>query len=109
MTWADYIAKLTFKNSWAVKSFDVEFYDIHTIDDPKYKSSIYIVENSLWLKDMMEKRENYYGNWTKWKDNKYYHYHIEGHDNYFDIIAEDYSIEKIMKNENHYYNRLWNE
>jgi len=109
VTWADYIGKITLENSWAIKSMDIEFYDIYTKEDQKHKSSIYIVENSLWLNKMIEKREKHYNNWTKWKDKKYNHYHIKSHDNYFDIIAESYSIEKIKKTDNHYFKRLKNE
>ncbi len=54
-------------------------------------------------------REQHYDNWTKWKDKKYKHYHIKGHDNYFDIIADGYSVEQIKKSKNHYYKRLWRE
>ncbi len=81
-------------NAWAVRSLDIEYYDIYPKEDFKYHSSIFIVENSRWLKEMIEKRERYYNNHTKWKDKKYKHYVIKGHDNYFEIIAEDYKVKK---------------
>ncbi len=106
-TYANYFGKITMYNAWAVKSLDVECYDIYPKEDYKYRSSIFIVQNSQWLKEMIEKRAAYYDNWTGWKDKEYKHYLIRGHDNYFEIIAEKYSIETVKKEKNHYYERLW--
>ncbi|AZA98285.1 hypothetical protein EG359_01110 [Chryseobacterium joostei] len=106
-TYADYIGKITFQNAWAVTSLDIEFYDIYPKEEFKYKSSIFVVENSLWLKEMFEKRVKHYDNWTGWKDKIYHHFHFAGHNNYFDIIAESYKVEKIPKTKTQYFKRLW--
>lgn len=96
---ANYLGKIIFENAWAVQSLDVEFYDIYAKEELRFKSSIFVVENSLWFKDMWEKRAKIYDNWTGWKDKTYQHFHFAGHDNYFDVIAEKYSVEKVIKSE----------
>lgn len=105
-TYSNYLGKITFINAWAVNSLDVEFYDIYPKEDWKYKSSITIVENSVWLSHVMIQRTKHYDNWTKWKDKSYKHYHFSGHDNYFDVIAEDFMVEKIALADEPKYARL---
>jgi len=95
--YANYVGKITFENAWAVKSLDVEYYDIYPKGDFQFKSSIYIVENSKWLDEVIGIRSKYYDNWTKWKDKEYKHYLVRGHDNYFEIVAENYVVEKVDK------------
>jgi hypothetical protein len=95
--YADYIGKITFENAWAVKSLDVEFYDIRPKVDWQFKSSICIVENSEWLDEVIGIRSKYYDNWTRWKDREYKHYLVRGHDNYFEVIAENFFVEKVSK------------
>ncbi len=107
-TYSDYIGKLIFENAWAVTSLDVEFYGIYPEEDWKYKSSICIVENSLWLEEMIAKRASFYKEWLTWDKSEYKHFHYPGHDNYFDIIAEDYKVEKVLKKDIKYYKKLWN-
>ncbi|WP_316771527.1 hypothetical protein [Pedobacter frigiditerrae] len=106
-TYANYIGKIIFENAWAVKSLDIEYYDIFPIEDWKYKSSICVVENSCWLDEMIQVRTRHYNNWTKWKDKNYRHFHCKGHDNYFDIIAENYKVEKVLKKDVEHYEKLW--
>ncbi|AMP98773.1 hypothetical protein AY601_1864 [Pedobacter cryoconitis] len=107
VTWADYIGKITFNNAWAVKSLDIEFYDIYPKEESIYKSSICRVENSLWLEEMTMKRSKTYKEWLSWDERIYKHFHFSGHDNYFDIIAENYKVEKILKKDIKHYENLW--
>lgn len=96
--YADYMGKIEFTDAWAVRSVDVEFYDIHPKEGYQFKSSIFIVENSVWLKEVLAIRNKYYSdNWTGWKDRTYKHYLVSSHDNYFEIIATDYRVERIDK------------
>ncbi|PWJ31141.1 hypothetical protein BC781_1251 [Sediminitomix flava] len=96
--YAEYIGRIEFINAWSVRSLDVEFYDIHPRGEYLYPSSIYIIKNSEWFKDVFNIRNEYYSDsWTKWKDKNYKHYLVKGHDNYFEIIAEDFEVKKIDK------------
>lgn len=108
-TYSNYIGKIIFENAWAVKSLDVEFYEIYPKEEWKFKSSICIVENSIWLDEMIMKRAKIYTEWLNWDKRTYKHFHFSGHDNYFDIIAENYTVEKILKTEIKYYEKLWTE
>jgi hypothetical protein len=77
---------------------DVEYYDVYTKEEPQHKSSIYIVENSAWFRDVFAIRNKYYSdNWTGWKDRAYRHYLVRSHDNYFEIIATDHRAERVDK------------
>ena len=90
-----------------MQSLDLERYDIYSEKEWKYKSSICIVENSIWLNEMILKRAKSDTFWLK-KDKKIYkHFHFSGHDNYFDIIAEEYTVEKILKKDINDYEALW--
>lgn len=106
-TYASYYGKISLKNAWAVKSLDVEFYDLHPKEEYQFKSSIFKVEHSVWLPKMIQERRSYYPEWKGYKNRTFHHYHIKGHDNYFDVIAEDYTAEKLPKTNTSHYKRLW--
>jgi hypothetical protein len=104
--YADHIGKIIFENAWAIKSLDVEFYDIRPKIDWQFKSSICTVENSKWLDEVIGMRSKYYDNWTKWKNKKYKHYLVRGHDNYFEIVAENFTVEKVDRKDFDRYREL---
>ena len=95
---ADYICKLTFDNAWAVRGYRLEFIP-YKIKENNYHSCILEIENSSWLKQVSEQRIKYYPNWQKWDKRNYRHFVIEGHDNYYDIIAVGYKEEIIPYSE----------
>ncbi len=95
---ANYIAKLEFINAWAVRSVDIENYPVQPLGEYQFKSSIFVVENSSWLNDVFNLRNKYYSdNYTGWKDIEYKHFLVKGHDNYFEIIAQDYKVNKVKR------------
>lgn len=55
------------------------------------------MENSFWLDEIIMKRANVYKEWLDWDKRTYKHLHFSGHDNYFDIIAENYIVKKALK------------
>jgi hypothetical protein len=94
---ADYLCKLIFHHAWAVRGIRLEGlpYQIKT----HRRSCIYEIENSEWLKQVSEQRLRNYPEWKNWDENKYHHFVISGHDNYYDIIAADFEEQKISKDE----------
>jgi len=55
----------------------------------------YEIENSTWLRQASEQRLRNYPRWRDWGENKYHHNVIQGHDNYYEIIAAGYSEKRI--------------
>lgn len=95
---ADYICKLTFYNTSAVKCFKFE-YTPYENREFKYHSKISIIENSQWLKRVSEQRLEYHPDGKMWKDKDRQHYVVSGHDNYYDIIASGFEEQIISQND----------
>lgn len=95
---ANYLCRLRFQNAWAVRGFSLGTppYKIEEID---YRSRIYYVENSRLLKEAVQQRTRDYPQWLSWDRKTYRHYVVSGHDNYFDIIASEFTEEIIQRGE----------
>ena len=58
-------------------------------------SGIYKVENSTWLQQVSEQRAADYPNWRNWDAKEYFHFVVQGHDNYYEIIAAGFSEKQL--------------
>jgi len=102
---ADFLAKLTFdcKEAKYIKS-DFVPYKRNNLHN---HSCIFIVENSLWLNNYIErkiKRNPLVKNPEKtWDDKSLKHYIIQGHDIYVELISSGYILEKIPSQESGYF------
>jgi len=95
---ADYLCCLRFHYAWAVRGFSLEMLP-YEIEELSYRSSIYYVENSRFLKSAVEQRARDYPQWLSWDGKIYRHYVVSGHDNYFDIIASGYTEQVMQRGE----------
>lgn len=86
---ADYLCKLNFHRAWAVRGYLGEE-DYH-VQEHDYRSYIYRVKNSEWLQQEYNRRLTASPDWKQWDNNTYNHYVVSGHDNYYDIIAVDFT------------------
>ncbi|MFJ5718328.1 hypothetical protein, partial [Neobacillus sp. NPDC093127] len=64
--------------------------------------------HSKWLKELITKNNNLYLH-NKKSINDYNHYVIKGHDVFIEVIAKDFKIEKINKENAGEYTRLIDE
>jgi hypothetical protein len=83
---ADYLCELTFHNAWAARGLCLEGAPYKT-NPHSYHSFILVVEESRWLQQLAAQRLEYYPRWKSWDTREYLHYVVEGHDNYYDIVA----------------------
>jgi hypothetical protein len=97
---ADYVCKIAFKAGWASRFYAIEHlpYEIKEF----HRSSVYEVKDSSWVKESSKRRLECYPEWKTWDNTTYRHFIIGGHDNYIEIIAEDFteeiiSIEKVRE------------
>ena len=95
---AAYLCRLTFHHAWAVRGFCLEFLP-YKIPEHKYRSCVYRVEGSTWLKQVSEQRHRNYPEWKSWDGREYLHYVVSGHDNYCDIIAAGFDEQIIPESE----------
>jgi len=97
---ANYLSKILFKNCWASKYTHSEFLP-YKIYGGKAHSYILKVENSTWLRKLIdEKREVYPSDihiGFSWDKKEYVHFVVQGHDAYIDIIATEFNIEIIPR------------
>ena len=49
----------------------------------------------LWLQQVSEQRAADYPNWQNWDAKEYFHYVVQGHDNYYEIIAAGFSEKQL--------------
>jgi len=93
---ADYLCQLTFHHAWAVRGLRLEMLPYET-KEPFYQSSIFVVEDSRWLREVSDQRLKNYPNWKTWDTRDYLHYVVQGHDNYYDIIASGFDETKLSE------------
>jgi hypothetical protein len=95
---ADYLAKLTFEHCKASRFFHGEFLPYTKVGELT-KSFILQVENSTWLKELLDREMSLYPNKKNvaytWDNKPYVHYVIQGHDVYVEAIASNYLVEKV--------------
>jgi len=71
----------------------------YEIKEHHYRSCLYSIENSKWLEELTNRRLSAYPNWKQWDSTVYRHYVISGHDNYYEIIAADFTETIIPRDE----------
>ncbi|MES9685211.1 hypothetical protein CN514_05985 [Bacillus sp. AFS001701] len=91
---ADYIAKVTFNNCWSANYIHSEYVD-YEYELKNHRSYILKVLNSRWLEELYTKQLRLY---SRSKINKdYNHYVVRGHDVCVEVIAREFIIEKLNK------------
>jgi|SRR5215831_6002629 len=95
---ADYLCRLTFHHAWAVRAFRLETLPYET-REPHYRSSIFVVDDSCWLREVSEQRLRSYPNWKHWDRREYQHYVVKGHDNYYDVVASSFEETTVPETE----------
>src|SRR5689334_18467740 len=83
---ADYICELVFDQAWAVRGYRSEYLP-YQLKQGLSQSNIYEVENSNWLQQASEQRARSYPNWRNWDKKVYHHYVVQGHENYYELLA----------------------
>ena len=91
---ADYICELRFNHAWAVRGCSSEYLP-YKLREGLSCSDIFEVENSTWLKQASRERAKSYPNWRNWDKKVYHHYVVQGHDNYYEILATGYTERQI--------------
>lgn len=95
---ADYIGELRFEHAWAVRGYRLEYLP-YKIKGRRHHSSIFEIQNSIWLSQASEQRISAYPNWKSWDKRTYHHYVVQGHDNYFEVLASAFIEKNIPHNE----------
>ncbi len=95
---ADFICELSFDHTWAVRGYNSEYLP-YRIGRGQTRSNIFEIEFSTWLKQASEQRERCYPNWRDWDKKDYHHYIVQGHDNYYEILAAGYTERQIPYDE----------
>ncbi|WP_127534384.1 hypothetical protein [Paenibacillus kobensis] len=103
---ADYIAKLTFQNCSAAKYTHDEHLP-YKIVGQRYHSCILIVEHSRWLNERMARKQKFYSNSLPSHD--YKHFVVHGHEVIVEVIAKDFTLERISKEQAGEFARLIDE
>jgi len=91
---ADYIGELTFEHAWAVRGYCSEYLP-YSIKGKIHRSSIFEIQNSTWLSQESQQRARGYPDWHNWDKRTFHHYVVQGHDNYYEILASGF-IEKSI-------------
>lgn len=94
---ADFLCQIRFHRAWAVRGVHTEFLPYKVIE-PK-RSSILVVQDSRWLKELTEQRLAIYTEWKNRDKTEYKHFVVEGHDNYYEIIAESYEERYVSRDD----------
>ncbi|GIP39021.1 hypothetical protein J31TS4_23010 [Paenibacillus sp. J31TS4] len=98
---ADFIAKITFEDCWATKSIHSEYLE-YKVEEYKHRSYILKVENSVWLSELNNKKKELYPN-SHTDHLNYCHYVINGHDVYVEVIAKDFVLKRISREQAGHY------
>lgn len=96
---ADYIGELTFEQAWAVRGVCTEYMP-YRIKGKMPHSCIFEIQTSIWLDEASEQRVKSYPNWRKWDRRTYHHYVVDGHDNYYEILASGFSEGRVPRKAN---------
>ena len=91
---ADYICEPQFNHAWMVRGHCSEHLT-YQVNQGSSRSDIYKIENSTWLRQASQRRATDYPNWRDWDEKEYCHFVVQGHDNYYEIIATGYSEKQI--------------
>lgn len=105
---AGYIGEIRFDHAWAVRGYDSEYLP-YKIGPEQTRSHIFEIVGSIWLKQASEQRERSYPNWREWDEKTYHHYVLQGHDNYYEILAASYAERQIRSEEAGEFKRLVDE
>jgi hypothetical protein len=88
------ICELVFDSAWAVRGCSSEYLP-YRHEQTGTRSDIYEVENSTWLKQASKQRAESYTNWRTLDKKVYHHYVVQGHDNYYEILAAGYTERRL--------------
>jgi hypothetical protein len=91
---ANYICEIRFDHAWAVRGYRSEYLP-YKIGAEQTRSDIFKIVGSTWLKQASKQRERSYSNWRDWDKKKYDHYVVQGHNNYYEILAAGYAERQI--------------
>lgn len=103
---ADYIGKITFNGCWSTNFTHAEYIEFE--HEHSHHSYILSVIDSQWLKTLVMKHKRLYPNSNK-EQIGYKHYVVRGHDVYAEVIALDFSLEKLNREQAGEYARLIDE
>jgi hypothetical protein len=95
---AGYVCELIFDHAWAIRGYRSEYLP-YRLKQKGSHSDIYEIENSTWLKQASEQRARSYPNWQSWDKKIYHHYVVQGHDNYYELLAAGYTEKKVPYHE----------
>ncbi|KRE70877.1 hypothetical protein [Paenibacillus sp. Soil750] len=103
---ADYIAKIIFNGCWSTNYTNAEYieYDYELL----HHSYILKVIDSQLLKGMLAKHKRLYPT-SKTKNDDYNHYVVAGHDVYIEVIALDFCLVRLNREQAGEYTRLIDE
>ncbi len=102
---ADYIGQITFNNCWTTNFTHAEF--IEYVYGHTHHSYILSVLDSHWLNSLVMKNKRLYPNSileSGYKD--YKHIVVIGHDVYVEVIAKDFTLKKLNREQAGEYAKL---
>jgi hypothetical protein len=85
---------LQFEHAWEVRGHCSEHLP-YQVKQGLSRSDIYKIEDSTWLKRASEQRVRDYPNWRDWDAKEYRHYVVQGHDNYYELLAPGFTEKRI--------------
>jgi hypothetical protein len=88
-----YKGKVSFDHGWACEYVAMEVYPYSELKE-LCSSEVFLwkLTQSNWFDEKINKRSKAYPTWLDWDKRKYFHYLIEGHDNYIQVIASGFKI-----------------
>jgi len=90
--------RVSFDHGWACEYVMLEIYSY-----PEQKelcsSDIFLwkLTQSSWLTEKIDQRTKIYPTWLNQDRREYFHFLIEGHDNYIEVIASGFKIDLITQ------------
>jgi hypothetical protein len=95
-----HLGKFRFINAWASEYFATENGGSYLTADSAPYGFLARIESSTWLAECIKRRLSRYPNWLQWDKRNYHHFMVHGHDNYVQIIAEQFEISFATEAEN---------
>ena len=85
---------MQFEHAWEVRGHCSEHL-LYQVKQGLSRSDIYKIEDSTWLRQASEQRLRDYPNWRNWDAKEYCHYVVQGHDNYYELLASGFTEKRI--------------
>jgi len=86
--------RIAFHHAWEVRGYCAEYLPYQGKKGLSV-SSVYEIEASTWLRQACNQRLENYPHWWNWDVKEYTHYIVQGHDNYYELLASGFTEKRI--------------